>query len=75
MNIKRIVATLAVSAASLTAVSLVVDTAAEAATKHKPVVKIVPIKKVEVRWLNADGTSTDVWQHMDQELIDAGIHP
>lgn len=75
MNIKRIVATLAVSAVSLTTVFVVTGTAAEAATKHKPVVKIVPIKKIEVRWLNADGTSTDVWQHMDQDLINAGIHP
>ena len=75
MNIKRVVATVAVSAVSLTALSFVAGTSAEAAPKRKPAVKIVPIKKFEVRWLNADGTSTDVWEHMNQDLIKAGIIP
>ncbi len=75
MNIKRVVATVAMSAVSLTALSFVAATSAEAASKRKPAVTIVPIKKFEVRWLNADGTSTDVWEHMDQDLIKAGIRP
>ena len=75
MNIKRVVATVAMSAVSLTALSFVAGASAEAAPKRKPSVKIVPMKKLEVRWLNADGTSTDVWEHMNQDLIKAGVVP